>query len=242
MDEIVATARSLLAEGAELSLRAVAQRMGMTAPALYRYVESYQDLLRVVAIGIDEAMTREYLEPARDRYPADDPAARVTAAAAAFRRWALTESAEFNVVFANMDVASLCHDPTLVESTMVAASASGELFNDLLVEIWMKYQTPYPSLDELEKDLVAILRDPIMPGNAPHDLPEEYRGLLWLFTRAWAGLYGTVTLEVFGHLDPRIIASGAMFRQMFRDQGVTLGLEDDLPRLEAVLATEMARE
>ncbi|MGH3362154.1 MAG: TetR/AcrR family transcriptional regulator, partial [Nocardioides sp.] len=41
-DEIVRTARALLAEGEELSLRAVAGRMGMTAPALYRYVGSYQ--------------------------------------------------------------------------------------------------------------------------------------------------------------------------------------------------------
>ena len=37
-DEIVAVSAQLLAEGADLSLRAVAGRMGMTAPALYRYV------------------------------------------------------------------------------------------------------------------------------------------------------------------------------------------------------------
>jgi AcrR family transcriptional regulator len=34
--EIVSVSRALLADGAELSLRAVAARMGMTAPALYR--------------------------------------------------------------------------------------------------------------------------------------------------------------------------------------------------------------
>ena len=43
-DEIVRASRELLAEGAELSLRAVAAKMGMTAPALYRYVASYQEL------------------------------------------------------------------------------------------------------------------------------------------------------------------------------------------------------
>ena len=35
-DEIVSASRDLLADGAELSLRAVAGRMGLTAPALYR--------------------------------------------------------------------------------------------------------------------------------------------------------------------------------------------------------------
>ncbi|KQY57185.1 TetR/AcrR family transcriptional regulator [Nocardioides sp. Root140] len=236
LDEIVAAARAILAEGGELSLRAVAQRIGMTAPALYRYVESYQDLLRVVAIGIDSAMSAEFLEPARDAHPVDDPAARITAAAVAFRRWALTARNEFSVVFANMDVASLCMDPTLTETTLTKASASGALFNDLLVQIWQKYDTPFPPLNELDDDLVQILRDPIMP-DVPLEIPDEMRGLLWVFTQSWAALYGTVTLEVFGHLDPRMIESGVLFRQMFRTQATLLGLADELDRLEPLIVT-----
>ena len=56
-DEIVRASRDLLAEGAELSLRAVAGRMGMTAPALYRYVANYQELVDLVAFEIDKAAT-----------------------------------------------------------------------------------------------------------------------------------------------------------------------------------------
>ena len=48
-DEIVRVSADLLDEGAELSLRAVATRMGMTAPALYRYVANYQELIDLVA-------------------------------------------------------------------------------------------------------------------------------------------------------------------------------------------------
>ncbi|KRF12388.1 hypothetical protein ASG90_15565 [Nocardioides sp. Soil797] len=239
LDEIVDAARAILAHGDELSLRAVAQRMGMTAPALYRYVASYQDLLRVVAIGIDAAMTKERLEPAIAAHPADDPALRIAAGAVAFRRWALECRNEFNVVFANMDVASLCVDPTLAETTLTEASASGALFNDLLVQIWQKYDTPYPALDDLDADLVEILRDPIMPA-VSFDLPDELRGLLWVFTRSWAALYGTVTLEVFGHVDPRMIRTGVLFRQMFRDQAVILGLAEELPRLEQLIVGELA--
>lgn len=233
VDEIVTTARTLLAEGTDLSLRAVAQRMGMTAPALYRYVTSYQDLLRLVAIGIDAAMTEEVLVPARDSQPADDPAARITAAALAFRRWALTSRSEFDIVFTNMDVASLCVDPTLASTTLAKASASGQLFNELLVQIWQLYDTPYPRLEELDDDLAEILRDPIMPAGA--DVPDEFRGLLWVFTQAWAALYGTVTLEVFGHIDPRMITTGVMFRQMFHTQASIMGLSEELPRLDALI-------
>ena len=70
--EIVSTSRTLLAEGAELSLRAVAGRMGMTAPALYRYVASYQELVDLVAFEIDKAATIGF-RAAAARHPEDDP-------------------------------------------------------------------------------------------------------------------------------------------------------------------------
>ena len=78
--EIVRVSRELLREGAELSLRAVAGRMGMTAPALYRYVASYQELVDLVAFEIDKSAT-EGFAAAADELPEDDPAGRLVAAA-----------------------------------------------------------------------------------------------------------------------------------------------------------------
>ena len=221
--------RALLAEGSGLSLRSVAQRMGLTAPALYRYVASYEDLLRTVAVGIDQAMTREFLVPARDSQPADDPAAQITASALAFRRWALSRREEFGVVFANTEI-----DPVCADESLKSELPSGHFFTELLGSLWMKYQFPVPTLDELDPALVEVLRDPAMPMNTA-DVPDELRGMVWIFIRSWAALYGTVTLEVFGHLDPRIIESGAMFRQMFLDQSALLGLTAELPRLTPLM-------
>ena len=53
-DEIKQTARHILvAEGPEgVSLRAIAREMGMTAPALYRYYGSHEDLIRHVIADI----------------------------------------------------------------------------------------------------------------------------------------------------------------------------------------------
>ena len=52
--EIVQTARRLLVqEGPDaVSLRAIAREMGMTAPALYRYFDSHEELLRHVVADI----------------------------------------------------------------------------------------------------------------------------------------------------------------------------------------------
>ena len=54
MEEITATARRLLVEqGPEaMSLRAIAREMGMTAPGLYRYYSSREELLRHVVASM----------------------------------------------------------------------------------------------------------------------------------------------------------------------------------------------
>ena len=52
-------------------------------------------------------------------------------------------------------------------------------------------------------------------------------------------LYGTVTLEVFGHLDPRLIESGAVFRAMLEDQAANLGLTEEMSRLRPLIAERM---
>lgn len=224
--------RTLLAEQGELSLRAVAREMGMTAPALYRYVSSHQELVYLVAdsIGTDVAVR---LAAARARHPADDPAAQILAAAAAFRSWALSSRDEFSLVFANPVTAD-----SLQERDEISGSAIGELFKDLLEAVYERYGFAIPGVDELDPDVLYALREPFSAA-IPCTFPEEVLGLGWIFMRAWAGLYGTVTLEVFGHLDPNIIASGAMFRAMLEDQAQTLGFAGELDRLRPVVNAEM---
>src|ERR1035438_10679052 len=53
-EEIKLTARRILvAQGPEAaSLRAIARQMGMTAPALYRYFDSHEDLIRHVVADV----------------------------------------------------------------------------------------------------------------------------------------------------------------------------------------------
>lgn len=232
--EIVAASRALLAEREELSLRAVASRMGMTAPALYRYVGSYQELVDLVAFEVDRAAT-DRLREAAARHPAHDPAAQLIAATVAFRRWALEEPREFSLVFANPVADTAC-----VRRELLTAATSGHFMNGLLVEVWRRERFDHPALDEVDPAVAEALRDPVLPIDLAL-VPEEDRGVLWVFMSAWASLYGVVTLEVFGHLDPRVIEAGAMFVQFVRAWIPRLGLADRVEHYEAVLAAEMAR-
>ena len=231
--EIVTVARELLAEPGGLSLRAVAQRMGMTAPALYRYVASYQDLVWLIAQAIDEE-TAQLLREARDSQPADDPVAQIICAALAFRRWALGHPEEFGVVFANPNA-------RVRDAAQTREEQVGLVFTDLLLELWRRYQFPIPPYDELDPAVVDSFEDPYVPVRV-EEIPREFIGLLWVFTRSWVALYGTVTLEVFGHCDPRIIGSGALFRDMLVQQSQLLGIAEEMPRMRPLIDEWLADE
>lgn len=232
--EIVEAARALLAEdGAELSLRAVAARMGMTAPALYRYVANYQELVDLVAFEIDRAATAGFAAAA-EAFPEDDPAARLCASVSAFRTWALGSPREFTLAFANPVAGSACG-----RRETVTVSTSALLFTDQLRAIYERAPYPIPALDELPDAVREAVLDPLIPAKTD-GLAEHERGLLWVYMQGWVRLYGIVALEVVGHLDPRIIDSGDMFVSTLLDFLPALGLAAERPRLEAVVRAAIA--
>ncbi len=225
MQRIVQESRRLVTGTGEMSLRAVASGVGMTAPALYRYVDSHEELVRLVAVDIDTTAAA-LIAVARDAQPTDDPAARLVAASVAFRQWALANREEFSLVFTNLDVSCI--------EELQSESRTGLLFSALLFQVWERYRFPVPRLEDLDPTLVEILRDPKVPADLT-GMPDELRPLVWLLQRAWAGLYGTVTLEVFGHIDPRIVDHALLFRAMIEDQAQPLGLTEEIPRLRALM-------
>ena len=240
MGEIVQVSRRLLVDPQGISLRSIAAKMGMTAPALYRYVDSYDDLIfRVAADVYDDILAA--LGSARDRYPADDPAAQIVAVSAAFRQWSIAHRSEFSLIFTN--------SATDVRTSGAAVCAEaglrfGALFSELLIQLWRKQDFPVPDEDELDPALVARL----VAGEARHsDFHPDWRdrgvpvGLQWVFLRCWSRLYGTVTLEVYEHVDSTIVESGALFRDMIAGLGRELGLGPEEERLRAVLDAELAR-
>jgi AcrR family transcriptional regulator len=253
-DEIVTVARRLLGSPEPLSLRAIAAEMGLTAPALYRYVDSYHELLMLVARAIfDDVISA--MTSARVRYGDDDPAAQTIAASVAFRGWALAHPEEFGLIFAN---AAIANAPDASETTQrsdtaktdssVPTDASGQgggaqfsdFFGDIFLRLWDRYQFPLPADSDLEPALLERLRDQRATGTLPCDFPGHPLGLSWIFIRCWARLYGTITIEIFRHMDLGVIASGALFRAMLEDNGRDLGFGDDWARLRALTELEMS--
>jgi AcrR family transcriptional regulator len=269
-DEIVTVARQLLGSPEPLSLRAIAAEMGLTAPALYRYVDSYHELLMLVARAIFTDVVAA-MTTASDRYAEDDPAAQTLAAAVAFRAWALAHPQEFGLIFANAAItqpaaaAAAAADPAETSESATTAPTTGrdviaqtsgtpaqvdlsaeggegfgQFFADIFRRLWDRYTFDVPADEDLDPTLLELLQGQRATGSLPCDFPGLPLGLSWIFVRCWARLYGTVTLEVFKHMDHGVITSGALFRSMLADNGRDLGFGDDIPRLQALTDLEMA--
>jgi AcrR family transcriptional regulator len=236
-DEIVTVARELLREQDSISLRAIAQKMGMTPPALYRYVDGFDELVGLVANAIFDEMIAT-MAAASAPYGDDDPAGRLVSAAVAFRQWSLRHPEEYSLIFANRATSKhKTSDDHHIEGGLRFAA----FFSEIYEYVWKRYDFAIPTPDQLPPGAAADLELARDGGLLPCDFPGAPIGLSWIFMRAWARLYGTVTLEVFGHLDASMIESGAMFLAMMEDNGADLNLGADWPRLRAVIDTELAR-
>jgi AcrR family transcriptional regulator len=222
-EEIKQTARRILVEHGPdaLSLRAIAGEMGMTAPALYRYFDSRDELIKHVCADIFEEL-RDAIQDAINAASAaskGDMAAKVMAACWAFRDWSLGHSREFGLVFATpLPGLHVQQD----EITAKPGSEFGNTFFLLMLELWRKTGFEVPAEDEIEPGLRVQLEH-YREGLAQlaEGLP---LGLLLVFLRCWVRLYGIVSLEVFGHLSFALDDARPMFELMLAEMAPQVGL------------------
>jgi AcrR family transcriptional regulator len=251
--EIIQTARRLLVEhgSAEISLRAIAREMGMTAPALYRYYVSYEALVQHVVADIFTDLS-DYVEaavsaagvPGWDQDGTADPASgqagasgsageagaqaatQATAiglitACQAFRDWSVSHQAEFSMIFGSpLPGIDLYQDDPLIDCGM----RFGRIFMRLFARLWHVQPFDVPADGALAPSMRAQLAH--YRDMAGADLP---LGVLQTFLRCWVLLYGTVTLEVFGHLRFALEDSGGMFDLMLTDLASMIGLQFPVP-------------
>ena len=215
--EIKDAARSMLVtDGIEaLTLRAIAREVDLTAPALYRYFDSREALILALVADFYDELT-DYIRTERDQVPADNLPGQMMAACRALRRWALEHRHEFGLVFAN-PVADLTHVPD--GPVHEAGWRFGAVFLELVVRLWNEQGFPVPDPDSIDPTLKEELkRCAVEMGSV---LPPE---AVLVYLDAWTLLYGSVTMEVFGHLHFALDDSSAMFERQMADLAGTFGL------------------
>jgi AcrR family transcriptional regulator len=219
MAEIKATARRhLVASGPEaLSLRAVARDMGLTAPALYRYVDSRDDLLTEVIAELYDELTSS-LQAAVDAQPADEVGRRLVAASWELRAWAQAHPTEFGLLFGSPLPGYAVPSEGV---THEAGRRFAMVFAALFAELWQRRPFPCDRTEDLDPVLASQLAAYAESMGSP--LPP---GAIKVFLECWVRLYGLVCMEVFGHLKFALDDAGAMFADMLRTNGLALGFAE----------------
>jgi len=231
IEEIIQTARQLLVkDGPEaVSLRAIAREMGMTAPGLYRYFDSHEELLRHVSASIFTELGRDIHRAIEAVTPealatgdvTEKMTAKMVAACREFRRWSLNHQGEFGMLFGvplpglddgRFDLADEC-----------ALEFAGRFFA-LFLELWSMAPFPVPADGEIDPGL----RDQLVRyrGQLGTDVP---LGAMLTFLRCWTVLYGAVAMEVFGHLRFALEDAAPMFEITLGDLAGLVGLRYPLP-------------
>ncbi|WP_253859365.1 TetR/AcrR family transcriptional regulator [Prauserella alba] len=225
--DIRQTARTLLVEhGPEaVTLRAIARELGITAPALYRYYGSRDDLLEHlradVVSDLGEALAGEIAG-----HEAGGPR-RLFAICRGFRRWALAHTNEFTLVFASGATAATSSTAKLQQLT----EPFGRLFLLAAGDVLLADEAALPSDDvvpaELRDDLAGY-RDALLAvlAEAGVDVPPQRLtvGTTYLMMQFWARLYGHVTLEVFGNYPIPLAKPDTLFDALLADLAREIGL------------------
>jgi len=229
--DIRRTARALLVErGPEaVTLRAIARELGITAPALYRYYGSRDDLVQHLRVDVVNDLAALLAEEVAEL--SDDGTAQLFAICRGFRRWALTHTKEFTLVFASPtgEVGSAAGS---VATLTRASEPFGRIFLMAAGHILIKHQLTVPPADAVPveiRDDLASFQDELLSvlGEAGVEFPREKLdlGTTYVMIQFWARLYGHITLEVFGNYPIPMSKPDAVFDALLADLANQIGIE-----------------
>ncbi|TWP52868.1 TetR/AcrR family transcriptional regulator [Lentzea tibetensis] len=221
--EIRQAARTLLVtQGREaVTLRAIARELGITAPALYRYYNSHEDLLRQLCDDICQDMSHELYKDIAD-LGEDQVRDQVRAVCHAFRRWALAHPQEFSLVFA---------------SPQDALGPKPDQFGSVFLEVAARLIASHPAPEQEHADVpstlhgdLASFQEVLIQAVASHgcevSAAELSLGAIYHIVQSWVRLYGHVALEVFGRFPFAVANPEPMFDRMIDQMLTDIGFGD----------------
>jgi AcrR family transcriptional regulator len=222
--EIRRVARELLVnQGREaVTLRAIAREMGITAPAIYRYHASLEDLLQQLCLDICTDLAAE-LATDLAAIPEQDTPAQVFAVCRGFRTWALRHPQEFSLVFASPPGRGAPTHDLNDPFGRIFLTVAGRVLATRQLAMPADHEVPAELHDDLAQFRVALFATLAETGL---DLPEHVfpLGATYTMLRFWVRLYGQVALEVFGRFPFAVSAPDLLFESMLAELAEEVGL------------------
>jgi AcrR family transcriptional regulator len=214
---IKSVAQQLMAEQgtAGLSLRAIARRLELTAPALYHYFASLDELITALIV---DAFTGHaaYVRQVRDEAAraGQSYAQQLFAAALAYRQWALENPLNFQLIYGNPIPGYIAP----AEVTTPAARSVGEIFiQPLLAAVRSGEITIAEEYREIPPTIQAHYRH---RRGMEGDLAVPFHVMNYV----WSMMHGLVTLEINHHAAPVVGDTTAFYEQALRRLFQSLGI------------------
>ena len=216
--EIKDVAREQIAErgAAALSLGGVADKLGMTTPALYRYFANRDALVTALIVDAYGSLAAA-LEASGAESPEMDFGGRFQQMLVAYRRWAVAYPQQYNLMYGS----PIAGYEAPRERVLPAAARSLRLFVQLLhdadragvLRIPAPYQEPPVSLAPVLDDMRLSLPDlDVQPA------------VLTLALMIWVRFQGFVWQELHGHLTAPILQTGELYHMEVVALSQRLGL------------------
>ncbi|MGH3623757.1 MAG: TetR/AcrR family transcriptional regulator [Sciscionella sp.] len=225
--DIRAKARELLVSGGQdaVTLRAIARELGITAPALYRYYDSREDLIGHVCHDVCADLADELTADIATR-PDATPAELLFAICRGFRQWARAHPREFALVFASPPLQTA--GEAMFGSTV---EPFGRVFLGMAGRVLVTHEVTMPDESrvpvQMRPELLAF-REAFVGNLAEQgiELPGEPLGLgaMYFMLEFWSRLYGHVALEVFRRFPFQVGNTEPLFESMLAGLAADIGL------------------
>ncbi len=177
-----------------LSLRGVAAEMGMSAPALYNYYGSRDELVTALIVDAYSSLGAA-LHTAAASGPTEEYGERCLAAVLAYREWALAHRVEYMLIFGSPIPGYHAPPEITVPVTQQAFLPLVMIFQE--AERAGKLKIPAEYRQELPPEIVQ----PLMGWAETYNAGQLSLPALHLTLQGWGLIQGLVTLELYNHLD-----------------------------------------
>lgn len=209
--DIVRASRSIMDQGKELTLRSVAAEMGLSAPALYRYVDSMSQLMNMVATEtIEEVITQ--VRAKMDEGP-QHPLLRLITAFVYTRAWALQHPEQYRLTYVTVPRPELSDAGELDQRRLEVESQLQWLYATDFMKVVADYDlrdTNDARFNTQVPDSVAELFKSLTTHSVIKPTPDLEPWMLWKFERFYAMFYGVVQLEATGRVPDDVVQSGSL--------------------------------
>lgn len=198
-DSIKQIARQQMQENgtAGISLRAIARKLGVTAPAIYNYFPRMDDLITALIIDAFNGLADAVDQVAHNTdYTA--PLQTLECMLIAYREWAITHPTDFQLIYGNPI-------PAYEAPADITVPLASRPLYSLLSVIQRAIENGDISNEEKYNDIPDAILEHLANLPAPQEMKTSIPlSIAFLVIVGWSRIHGMIMLEIFDHSPPVI--------------------------------------